>query len=99
MNAVTRQSEVSTMSKSQLLAELEQHLSGMLRLQAQGSSGNQISWARGRVDGFVRALLAVGIASEADVLQVIREARRGSGGPATGPIVFDESNADGPRQA
>jgi hypothetical protein len=76
-----------------LLGQFESMVGEVVRLRTHGSDGVEIARAQGAADGFARALISSGIASDADLLQAAQAARRGGAGPATRTIEATESAA------
>jgi len=70
-----------------LLAQYESLALAVVHLRCHGSTGTEIARAQGAVDGFGRALLTAGLASERDLLLAAQSARRGGSGPATRVLV------------
>lgn len=76
-----------------LLGQFESMVGEVIRLRAHGSDGVTIARAQGAADGFARALVTSGLASDAELLAAAQAARRGGAGPATRAIEVVESAA------
>jgi hypothetical protein len=76
-------------SKQRAIAELRTHIREMLTLLAQGSTFPKLSRAQGQVDGYMRALLDSGQATERELLALVSEVRREMNGEATGEVSFE----------
>lgn len=66
-------------------------LGASFRLQQEGARAEKLAELRGQADGYMRALLDAGLASERELLEIVRQARHGEAGPAVRTVVFDES--------
>lgn len=77
-------------SKQRAIAELRTHIREMLTLLAQGSTFPKLSRAQGQVDGYMRALLDSGQATERELLALVADVRRELRGEPTAEISFDE---------
>lgn len=71
------------------------NLRGMLRslfvVREQGVSHARIARAHGYTDGFMKALVQAGIASERELLGIVQEERRKVAGPATRTVATDSA--------
>ncbi len=77
-------------SKQRAITELRTHIREMLELLAQGSTFPKLSRAQGQVDGYMRALLDSGQATERELLALVADVRREMRGEATAEVTFDE---------
>lgn len=77
----------------ELLAQFESLVGEVIRLCAQGSAGVDVARAQGAADGFARALVTAGLASEKDLLRVAQSARRG-GAPGTRSLAPQQDTAE-----
>lgn len=76
-------------SKQRAIAELRTHVREMLALLAEGSTFPKLSRAQGQVDGYMRALLDSGQATERELLALVSEVRREMNGEATGEVALE----------
>lgn len=79
--------------KTQLLATLRGLLRDVLRLRREGAAYARLSAAQGYADGFMRALIDGGVCTQAELLTVVAEVRRGVDGPAVTAVVLDSDEA------
>jgi len=80
-------------SKVEVLAELRSMLADVFRAKASGEAYGRLARAHGYVDGFMRALLDMGIVTKAELLEVVNAERERSSGPAMFPMA-DMAAAD-----
>jgi hypothetical protein len=76
-------------SKAEMLDSLRVLLREVLSLRSAGSTHPRLSRASGVADGYMRALLDSGLASQRELLGVVADERRAAGGPSTGPLPSD----------
>jgi hypothetical protein len=69
-------------TRDEALEELRTMFRNVLADSAAGGSHTRISRGRGYVDGYMRALLDLGIASRAELLQLVASERERADGPA-----------------
>ncbi len=73
-------------------AEMFSTLRGLLRealvLRSEGASAARLARANGSVDGYMRALLDAGFASQRELLDLVARERAAVGGPATQTLGF-----------
>jgi hypothetical protein len=81
--------------KAQMLAHLRGLLRDVLRLRREGAAYAKLSAAQGYADGYMRALLDGGLCSQAELLGLVAEVRRGVDGPAVTAVVVDQDGAVG----
>jgi len=74
---------MSTNTKSELLVNLRSMLAEAFRLRNDGASYANLARSQGRVDGYIRALIDAGIATEEELLALVTDQRRVVDGPAT----------------
>ena len=74
---------LKTKSEAELFDILRSLLRESFRLQAEGGNGARLGQAVGYIDGFVRALIEMGVADHATLLAVVRDIRAESRGAAT----------------
>ena len=77
-------------TRDEVLSELRMMFRNTLAASTAGGNHARISRARGCVDGYMRALLDLGIATRAELIQVIAEERERAHGPAIGAVELDE---------
>jgi hypothetical protein len=80
-------------SRVDVFAELRNMLRDMLAATAAGAVHGRIARAHGYVDGYMRALLDLGVASRHELLEVVASERERAGGPAI--RVIDLATAQG----
>ncbi len=73
-------------SKVEVLAELRTMLGDVFTAKASGEAYERLARAHGYVDGYMRALLQMGIVSKAELLDLVNAERERSSGPAVRPI-------------
>jgi hypothetical protein len=82
-------------TKDEALEELRTQFRNVLAAAAagvqSGSSSSARLWrARGCIDGYMRALLDLGIATRAELLELVATERERANGPAVGLVELDE---------
>jgi hypothetical protein len=80
-------------TKDEVLEELRVMFRNVLAASAAGGSHARLSRARGNVDGYMRALLQLGVATREELLELIASERERANGPAVGLV--DVTEADG----
>jgi hypothetical protein len=70
-------------SKAEMLSTLRTLLRQALVLRSEGVPYARLAHANGAVDGYLRALLDSGLATQAELLAVVSAERAAVGGPAT----------------
>jgi hypothetical protein len=80
-------------TKDEVLEELRAMFRNVLAAAEAGGSHVRLSRARGNVDGYMRALLDLGIATREELLGLIAAERQRANGPAVG--VVDAADTDG----
>ncbi len=73
-----------------MLSELARVLREVLALQNQGSTHPKLARAQGYVDGYMRALLESGAATQRELLALVADERRRTNGPAVTETSFEE---------
>jgi hypothetical protein len=73
-------------SKAEVVAELRSMLADVFAAKASGEAYGRLARAHGYVDGFMRALLDMGIVTKAELLDVVNAERERSSGPAMRPM-------------
>jgi hypothetical protein len=68
-------------------AELRALVRESLTLQNQGATYSKLSRAQGAVDGYMRALLDAGLATNKDLLRLVSDERARINGPSTTSLV------------
>jgi hypothetical protein len=71
------------MPKAEMLGELRKMLHDVLVARATGASHPRAARAHGYVDGYMRALLEAGVATQQELLTLVGEERAIVSGPAT----------------
>jgi hypothetical protein len=69
-------------TKVEVLSELQTMLRDLLAAAAGGGARARIARAHGYVDGYMRALLDLGIAEQGELLQLVAAERERASGPA-----------------
>jgi hypothetical protein len=77
------------MTKADMLTELSRVLREVLALQNAGAAHPKLARAQGFVDGYMRALLESGAATQRELLTLVAEERRRTNGPATAEATFE----------
>jgi hypothetical protein len=72
--------------KGEVLQELRTMFRNVLATAAAGGNHARLSRARGCVDGYMRALLDLGIVTRAELLEIIAMERQRANGPALGAV-------------
>ena len=85
-------------TKDEVLDELRTMFRNVLASAAAGG-GSRVLRARGCVDGYMRALLDLGVATRAELLELIASERERADGPAVGAVEGHESDDSSPRTA
>jgi hypothetical protein len=79
--------EETTMdTKAEALEELRTMFRNVLAASGAGGNHARLSRARGCVDGYMRALLDLGIATRAELLELVASERERANGPALGVV-------------
>jgi hypothetical protein len=73
-------------SRSEMLDHLEALLHEALKLRARGGAYAKLARAHGCIDGYMRALIELGVADQAELLKLVAEVRSQVDGPATRPM-------------
>jgi hypothetical protein len=73
-------------SKAEVMAELQTMLRDVLAAAAAGTSYTRVARAHGYVDGYMRALLDLEIATQAQLVELVAAERELRSGPAVGVI-------------
>jgi hypothetical protein len=76
--------------KDQMLRELEVLLREMLEMRYRGGDHARLAHAQGLVDGYMRALLEGGLATQGELLSVVRDQRAAMDGPPVRELQPDE---------
>jgi hypothetical protein len=76
-------------SQVDMLSTLRALLHEALVLKSAGVPHARLTRANGAVDGYMRALLDAGLASQSELLALVAEERTALGGPATGTLPSD----------
>lgn len=80
-------------TKLEMLEALRGLLREVLKLRTDGAAYAKLSRASGAVDGYVRALLELGVAEEREILALIAAERGAVDGPATTELKREDSAA------
>jgi hypothetical protein len=68
-------------SKTEVMAELRTMLADVFTAKASGEAYGRLARAHGYVDGYMRALLELGVVSKAELLDAVNVERERSSGP------------------
>lgn len=79
--------------KAQLLDTLRGLLRESFRLRSEGTAYAKLALAQGYADGYMRMLVDAGICSQAELLALVGDVRRGVDGPAVGRLAQGASVA------
>jgi hypothetical protein len=79
-------------TKVEVLSNLQTMLRDLLAAAAAGGGRARIARAHGYVDGYMRAILDLGVAEQAELLQLVAAERERASGPAM--RVVDPSSSD-----
>jgi hypothetical protein len=69
--------------KDRMIVTLRELLRETCRLRNQGAAYAKLAHAQGYADGYMRVLVEAGFVTNQDLLDIIRDVRRGVDGPAT----------------
>jgi len=78
--------EARMKSKAEVVSELRSMLADVFAAKASGEAYGRLARAHGYVDGFMRALIDMGIVTKAELLDVVNAERERSSGPAMRPM-------------
>jgi hypothetical protein len=76
-------------SQGDMLSTLRALLREALVLKSAGVPQAKLTRANGAVDGYMRAMLDAGLASQGELLALVAEERTALGGPSTGTLPSD----------
>jgi hypothetical protein len=79
-------------SKDEVLEELRAMFRNALAASEAGGSHARLSRARGNVDGYMRALLDLGVATREELLELIAAERERANGPAVRAVDATETD-------
>lgn len=74
--------------------ELRELLRDVFAAKASGEAYTRLARAHGYVDGYMRAVLDLGVLSKSELLALVTEERARSAGPALGPARDDEPRGE-----
>jgi hypothetical protein len=83
----------ATRSKAEMLAHLRSLLTDVFRLRTQGAAYAKLARAQGCADGYMRAMIDAGLATQRDLLIFVAEQRRIIDGPATEELDIESFQA------
>jgi hypothetical protein len=69
-------------SRDEMITDLRTMLRDMFAASASGAGGARLARAHGYVDGYMRAMLDIGLATKSDLLAVVMAERERFAGPA-----------------
>jgi hypothetical protein len=69
-------------TRDEMLSELRTMLRDMLAASAAGAGGARLARAHGYVDGYMRAMIDLGVSTKKDLLEVVAAERERFAGPA-----------------
>lgn len=73
-------------TKADVVSELRSMLADVFAAKASGEAYGRLARAHGYVDGYMRALLELGVATKAELVEVVNAERERSSGPAMRPM-------------
>lgn len=83
---------------AQSRSEMFDHLKGLLRdalkLRAQGGAYAKLARAHGCIDGYMRAMIEMGVADQAELLRLVADVRAAVDGPATRALSDSQHELD-----
>lgn len=88
--SVPAESQLSA-KKDALLATLRELLRTSFELRRTGGAHARFAHAQGYADGYMRVLVDANVVSERELLDFVRDVRRGVDGPEVTALVSDES--------
>jgi hypothetical protein len=77
-------------SRDEMITDLRTMLRDMFAASASGAGGPPLARAHGYVDGYMRAMLDVGVATKSDLLAVVVAERARFAGPALRELDHDD---------
>ena len=80
-------------TKAEVIAELQTMLRDVLSAASGGTSYARIARAHGYVDGYMRALIDLGIAGQKELVQIVAAERERASGPAVRVLSADDEIA------
>jgi hypothetical protein len=80
-------------TKAEVIAELQNMLRDVLSAASGGTSYARIARAHGYVDGYMRALIDLGIAEQKELVQIVAAERERASGPAVRVLTADDEIA------
>jgi hypothetical protein len=69
-------------SRDEMITDLRTMLRDMFAASASGAGGARLARAHGYVDGYMRAMIEIGLATKSDLLAVVMAERERFAGPA-----------------
>jgi hypothetical protein len=69
-------------AKSEVLSELRSMLADVFAAKEKGEAYGRLARAHGYVDGYMRAVLDLGVATKAELLEIVNAERERASGPA-----------------
>lgn len=81
-------------SKMEVVSELRSMLADVFAAKATGEAYGRLARAHGYVDGFMKALLDMGVVTKAELLDVVNAERERASGPAMRPMADLAGSAD-----
>jgi hypothetical protein len=75
-------------SKAEMMTELQRMLRDILAASSAGTRYTRVARAHGYIDGYMRALLDLDVATQAELVEVVAVQRERIGGPATRVVEF-----------
>ena len=80
-------------TKAEVIAELQTMLRDVLSAASGGTSYARIARAHGYVDGYMRALIDLGVAEQKELVQLVAAERERASGPAVRVLSADDEIA------
>jgi hypothetical protein len=85
---------MSIPTRDELLDTLRSLLTDAFALHQKGAAGARLGRSYGMADGYMRALLDIGIASQKELSRIVAEERTKKLGPATQTLAADAPESD-----
>jgi hypothetical protein len=76
-------------SKAEMMIELQRMLRDVLAASSAGTRYARVARAHGYIDGYMRVLRDLGVATQAELVELVATQRERIGGPAVGELEFN----------
>ncbi len=81
-------------SRTEMFHHLEALLREALELRTRGGAYAKLARAHGCIDGYMRAMIEMGIAEQTELLRLVADVRAKVDGPATRPLTDSQHELD-----